>query len=625
VSSMYGIFDRTGSPVDLNDIGRMQAALSYWNPDAGGIRSCDPVAFGHGMLWNTPESKRENLPALREHLLITMDSRLDNRSGLIEELDIQSCTSGQITDSECILAAYRRWGGDCPKHLLGDFSFAIWDTQKQQLFCARDHIGIKQFYYYADDERFMFANDLRGFQSYDDITDGINDEAIANFLVNSTLLHDTFTFFKKIKKLPPAHSMTVTAKELTLSRYWRAEDTPRVKLSDAQAYAKKLRELIEQAVSDRVRSDYPVASHLSGGLDSSTVSVIAARKLREKGECLSAFNWLHNPTEDDNKDHYEWSNSKIIAEIEGINHHYVTLTAEALYRDMKEHTVLYGDTARIWYERPVREAVQQSGGRTILTGWDGDGLATYHGMSYYSNLATNGHIIKALRELKKLKNKKRTGLRPLLGAVYHLMIIPFVPRALYCKMPKNRYTDFDISQYVNADFHPMLKKEKKKKRAYTMQPQIKVRNHMLAYLNNGHIQSRIESWAASQTVNRLEYTYPLLDKRIVEFILGVPPEYFVENGIGRYLFRSAAKGLLPEEILWTNVKPEPQRVKYLLSLAAPLNGLMAEGEFFSETDTAYIDPEKFKNMMKAAFSSSSEKEETRAYTHLLDCLSLLKI
>ena len=89
---------------------------------------------------------------------------------------------------------------------------------------------------------------------------------------------------------------------------------------------------------------------------------------------------------------------------------------------------------------------------------------------------------------------------------------------------------------------------------------------MLAYFNDGHLQGRIDSWSSSSFSNRIEYRYPLLDKRIVEFVMGVPPELFVHNGTGRHLFRSAIKGLLPEKVLWSNSKQEPHRVNRLISL-----------------------------------------------------------
>jgi asparagine synthase (glutamine-hydrolysing) len=112
---------------------------------------------------------------------------------------------------------------------------------------------------------------------------------------------------------------------------------------------------------------------------------------------------------------------------------------------------------------------------------------------------------------------------------------------------------------------------------------------MLAFWQYGHIQSRIESWAAAAIPNRLEYSYPLLDKRIIEFALGIPAEYCVSNKIGRFLFRSAANGLLPEKILWADTKVERNRVERLASLVHSGCKLMIANRRIRDEQSDYID------------------------------------
>lgn len=567
MSTIFGIFNRDSKPVSAKIIQKMLDAMSYWKPDESGNWCMGPVALGHAMLWNTPESRLEHLPAKQDHLVITMDARLDNREELAGLLEMTDHPIQQTTDSEFILAAYRRWGKKCPKYLLGDFAFAIWDEKKQQLFCARDHMGIKPFYFYLSDRLFVFANDLKGLIVHPDISEDINDEAVANYLVHSLLISTTITFFKEIQKVPPAHTLTITAAAVRKQCYWRPEQAPAVKLPDAQAYADKLRKLLKQAVHARMRSAYPITSHLSGGLDSSTIAVIAARKLREKDEKLLAFNWLHDPAENDDPAHYEWSNSKTIAEAEEIDHHYVPITADDIYRFMRNHTIAYGDTAGFWYEYPVRKAAQQMDSRTILTGWGGDELSTYHGLAYYANMVKEGKLPTLLSEIGKITHKSDKRVKAFVSFFYHHVVLPFVPRRFYCNMPKNRCVEKSTFLFIKKNFLPVVNNEKKKPSDLSMQPQTTIRAHMLTYLRHGHLQGRTESWAASAISNRLEYSYPLLDKRIIEFVLGVPPKYFVHNGIGRYLIRAAAEGLLPEKRQWANEKKEVHRVDRLLSIS----------------------------------------------------------
>jgi len=567
MSTIFGIFNRCNTPVSPEIFQKMHIAMSYWKPDESGSWFGGSLVLGHEMLWNTPESKLEQLPYQEDHLVITMDARLDNREELAQKLDFSVDRSmKQITDSELIIASYRKWGEDCPKYLVGDFSFVIWDERKQHLFCARDHLGIKPFYYYLSEKLFIFVNDLKGIVVHPAIPKGINEVAVTNFLVHSLLIDKSLTFIKEVQKLPPAHSLTVTTRIVHKQCFWRAEEAKKVKLPDAKAYASRLRELLEQAVYDRMRSDYPITSHLSGGLDSSTIAVLAARRLKKTKEKLLAFNWLHEPDGDDDPDYYEWSNSKTIAEIERIDHNYVPLTEKDIYCYMSSHNIAYGDTAGFWYEYPVRLAAQKRNSRMILTGWGGDELCTYHGQSHLVNMMINGSFITLFKELNTRVSKRKKRIKSLLTIVYHDLLLPFVPSKFYCKMPRNKCLEKYSFQFIKRTFLPAINREKKKP-SLTMQQKVTIKGQMLAYLNHGHLQGRIESWAASAFSNRLEYSYPLLDKRIVEFILGVPPKFFVHNGIGRYLYRSASKGLLPEKKLWSNEKIEVQRVDRLCSIS----------------------------------------------------------
>jgi len=145
MSGFFGIFNRNRKPVERTMAEKMLEKMSEWEPDESDLWIDGSMALGHAMLWNTPESKYEHLPLQKYAYILTMDARIDNRDELAKELDLPDCPMSEIGDSEFILAAYQKWGEECPKHLLGDFTFVIWDTKKQQLFCARDPLGIKLF------------------------------------------------------------------------------------------------------------------------------------------------------------------------------------------------------------------------------------------------------------------------------------------------------------------------------------------------------------------------------------------------------------------------------------------------------------------------------------------------
>lgn len=605
MSTIYGILNRTGIPVSFDCVDDMHRAFCYWSPDASGTWFGDGIVVGHAMLWNTPQSKNEHFPLENGQYVLTMDARLDNRAELAASLGFKEKLLSEITDSEFVLAAYRKWEEDCPKYLIGDFVFAIWDKTKHQIFCARDHLGVRPFYYHLADPLFVFGNDLKGMVAHPAISTILSDKAVANFLVNGILNSRTQTLFNDIQKLPPAHSMTVSADSVLIQKYWRPADSPKVKLADTEEYAHRLKELVEQAVYDRLRTDYPVTSHLSGGLDSSSIAVIAARKLQKEKKQLLAFNWLHKPREFEDAQNFEWANSIAIASVENIKHSYISMDAEGIAEYMRDNSVAYGDTAGLWYENLVRKAAQQQGSRTILSGW-GDELATYHSKAYWANMLCEGNLLELFKGIFFTSNGRKKRIKPALRMLYHSVLTAFVPRRLYHLVPKSKTYESDFPfQVIKDNFLPSILQEELACRDVTPQPRPTIKMEMLDYLQNGNLQGRMESWASGAFKSRIEYSYPLLDKRVVEFVLGVPAIHFVHNQTGRYLFRKAMEGIIPNEILWEPKKAEQNRVGRLVDISIVAFRQLIKELQQEKVNSSYIDLNRLELL---ADDESSEKD-----------------
>ena len=183
----------------------MNDKLSHRGPDGSKIW-CE----GSSSSWSSnaphhPESLHETLPFEEDGLIITADARIDNRKELSEKLDIEDKES--VSDSYFILKAYRKWGEKCPEKLLGDFAFAIWDKNNEKLFCARDHMGIKPFYYYMSNNAFFFATEMKALLTIPEIPYKLNELKLAFYLTKSNS-DKNLTFYKNILFLNPAHSNT---------------------------------------------------------------------------------------------------------------------------------------------------------------------------------------------------------------------------------------------------------------------------------------------------------------------------------------------------------------------------------------------------------------------------------
>ena len=461
------------------------------------------------------------------------------------------------------MGAYEKWGETCPEHLLGDFVFAIWDGKKQQFFCARDHVGIKPFYYHLDDEKFVFGNDIRCLVVDPNISKNINDEAVAIYLALGELWHPSLTFFETIQKLSPATSLTILKNSTVQITYWKAEDSPKITLGSFEEYAVKLHELLEDSVKKRLRSEKPIASHLSGGLDSSTIATIAARYLHLQDRSLQVYNWVPAPKEEDDPEYYEWANSKRIAELEKIEHHYVDLNDSKLSKILYYHDIAMNDTVDLSYEFLVREAAKKNNICTILSGWGGDELISYNGQAYYSDVVRQGKIFSALYDIYKKAKKKKRVWKHFFGICYFQVLVPNLPSWLHCYLPKVKCNTLNFLQCTNSHFRKRIKSKLVKT---SLISKSNIRSDQLNAFNQGHLLNRIESWASSGFKERIEYCYPLLDKRIVEFALGIPAKMYLQDGKSRFLFRQSISGLLPEDIRWGNFKREVNRVNVLAQI-----------------------------------------------------------
>src|ERR1700722_8517306 len=209
MSGLVGIFRRDGELASADSLMEAVGAIVHRGPDASGVWLKQSIGLGHCMLWTTPESEHEPFPFEdpESGLVITSDARIDNRTELIESLRLRK-PHDEITDSSLILEAYKKWGEESPAHLVGDFAFAIWDRRNDKIFCARDAMGVKSFYYFLSDKVFVFASEIKAINRFPEVPRRLNEVRVLDHLVN--LFEDrTITFYKDILRLPPAMTLSV--------------------------------------------------------------------------------------------------------------------------------------------------------------------------------------------------------------------------------------------------------------------------------------------------------------------------------------------------------------------------------------------------------------------------------
>jgi asparagine synthase (glutamine-hydrolysing) len=548
MSGFFGIFNRNGKPVEEKTVNTMLEAMSYWEPDDHGTWIDGSVALGHTMLWNTPESKYEHLPLEKDTFVLTMDARIDNRVELSKDIVLPDRPISEIGDSEFILAAYQKWGEECPKHLLGDFAFVIWDEKKQQIFCARDPFGIKLFHYYLDDSLFVFSSDILGVLSHPRVPKDYDEKTLSIFLRGNGVNTLRDTFFDKIKKLSGGTSLIVSLNEVKESIFWRIENSPPIYYDTYQEYVDALRNLLESAVEARLRTSYPVVSHLSGGIDSSPIAVLAARKLRKKQQSINAYNWINIPRNDEEYELEAYEFSRRIAELEKIDHHEFAIDPEEVVELIDTHDIFTKGTMFYWREYYIQNEAMNVGARTILSGWGGDEFISISGHAYIRQLFRERKFVLAFKALYKEKKYIGYSWYRFMKKFAIMMDIPFLKDYIKWKNKKT-LNSYEVNDYfyIKSNFIEVMKKCHFEEFPDT----IGIHNRQRILFHYGHLQNRIESWALSAFSKRVEYSYPLLDRRIVEFAFGIPEEiFFPKEWHHRHLIRSAASSLLPSDIAW---------------------------------------------------------------------------
>ncbi|MFW6255966.1 MAG: asparagine synthase-related protein, partial [Candidatus Sumerlaeota bacterium] len=308
MSGIAGIVHLDRRPVDQDQLARMLANMSHRGPDGSGVWVNKHVGLGHLMFHETPESLSEQQPCANSQsgLTITADARIDNREELAGKLELNPAQAREYADSRYILLSYAKWGEDCVHELLGDFAFAIWDGRRQALFCARDCMGLKPFYYSHKQGRFIFASELRAVTSLKDVDKSINEEKIAAHMLFDSLDKES-TIYTDFFRLPPAHTLRIDSKGFQKQHYWKPDVDTELKLGSNEEYAEAFRDVFSDSVQCRLRSAFPVGSMFSGGMDSSSMTGVARELLREKAtdEKLRTFSATFPHLPGSNEEHFQ--------------------------------------------------------------------------------------------------------------------------------------------------------------------------------------------------------------------------------------------------------------------------------------------------------------------------------
>lgn len=309
-----GIFYFEGQAVDPRHLAAMNAVLEHRGPDDYGYAFMDhsgrcvhadrqlpptalpcPLALAHRRLSIVDLSPTgwQPMADADQRYWIVYNGEIYNHIELRQELQAQGYTFRGTCDTEVILKAYQMWGAGCVEHFNGMWAFALWDVARQTLFCSRDRVGVKPFYYYLNDKGLTFASEIKALLMVHDHLRQVNQGGLARFMITGRMSLGADTLFTGVEQLPPGHCLEVSRRQRRIWRYWdipgdRKGESPAGNLSLTEA-AERFRSLLDSAVRLRLRADVPVGVCLSGGMDSSSITALAAQALPRINTFTVAF------------------------------------------------------------------------------------------------------------------------------------------------------------------------------------------------------------------------------------------------------------------------------------------------------------------------------------------------
>lgn len=535
-----GIINKTKNSIDRDEIKNINDLISHRGPDDEGFFFERNFAFGHRRLSILDLSSDGHQPMhYLDKYTITYNGEVYNYLEIREELEKDGYSFHSNTDTEVILASYDKWGEDCVNKFNGMWAFAIYDKEKEIIFCSRDRFGIKPFYYTEVDNKFIFGSEIKQLLEFYE-NNIVNKDMLIDYIVTSVQEHNNKTFFENIYKLEQSHNLIYNLKNNTykINKYYEVSfcknnDTLEKSISN---YEKEL----ERAIDYRLRSDVKVGTCLSGGLDSSTVASIASKKYKKKSN--QKFIAIHAKSTERETDESKYA--KIVSDVSSLELNIVEPTSEDFKKYLDEVVFTQEEpfgSSSIFMQYFVMKKAKEIGCTVMLDGQGGDetllGYEKYFPSAYIDIFKSKG-IIKTLKQIKKSNEnngKMSIGwiLKYTVGSLFsNIRKLEYKRKTSFMKRYDNKFIFFDnlSKNYFNINAL----------QAYEIQ------------YTNLPILLRYEDKNSMR--NSIETRLPFIDYKTLECALNTDIKYKIKDGWTKYILRKILNKYLPNEVVWRKNK-----------------------------------------------------------------------
>lgn len=546
---LFGIFCRNNSTIPPLALEKMQAAMV----DKGECRCAIWTGNGIGLGCNSDSMSSNTLvtsqvPAYeRDDVVFVASGRVDNADEISSQIGIPKSESKLLSDYEIMRQAYLKWGEDSSVRIFGDWAFAAWHPREKRLFLSRDHHGNTSLYYYSDQHIFAFSTSLQALLSLNLAPVKLDELYLAQYLITWTAYQGERTLHQPIKRLPPAHQLEVNLNALAIHRYWCLENTDELRYTNRDDYVSAFRELFDEAVRCRLRSNGPVAVTLSGGLDSSSVASTAAKFLSVNNKRLIAFSsipfYSTVPYVNDrfgNEFPYAQATAQYSGNIDLFPLSSSSISPIAGIRRILQLNIdpIHGASNLYWL-LDLWQSAKEHKCEVLLTGSLGNGGVSWTGDIFSQSwpfLVSNLRRDKLIQSLLvRLKNKIK-------------LALPIAAFAAI-RMRKANQKNWICETAIHSEFARRIKLLEQKLHDPGEFPLLSPKEKRCKLIKPGRfIGGAFEAEVGAAF--GLEIRDPTADARVLEYVLSVPDRVFMDatTGIDRWLIRETMKGRLPDEV-----------------------------------------------------------------------------
>lgn len=531
-------FDRQNSTWNLSTeeekITAMSNTLTHRGPDDRGLYQDAYVSLAHNRLAVMDPSgghQPMNIVYCGSHLTIIYNGEIYNTDELREKLSAKGAIFHTHCDTEVVLWSYAIYGIDCPKHLNGIFAFLVYDHESHTLFGARDRLGVKPFYYVEGNGQWLFASEPKALLAHPDVRPTVTREGLWELLFLSPVTTEESAIFRSIRQLRSGERFLLSPNGVQKDFYWQlAADRCHDSLAEAVSHT---RYLLTDAVRRQIRSDVPLCTFLSGGLDSSVLTAIAAKELTTDAKSLSTYSFEY----EGNRENFQSSlfqpqgddqYARSLAEDLGTDHTVLTVPTQAvanllpqaaIYRDLPGQADI--DSSLLWFCRQVKKK------HTVaISGECSDEIFGGYPWFYRPEMLHRDFFPWLHDPFARVGLFREEILRPVEG-----------------------YAHLSLKYRAFIDSCPVLEGECAQDRTARIATCLSVRYFM---------QNLLARKDRMSMASALEVRVPFADHRIIEYLYNLPWAYKFRNGVEKSLLRDAAEGLLPDYILHRKKSPYPK-------------------------------------------------------------------